>query len=246
MTAFVPALVQVGFVRIEHARPPGQGLGQQFLDAAGAGEAPHRLLRQTQLAHDRLDAFALLAERVNRGVALSGADHQGPFLGPLGGHLRGDLLKVSLLLWLDFGLGSSLLYEAGAVPGHRLLHVLAEIAPQMPPVGDLDRVGRAGGRSVCVGAGTVSADHLHTRVLVQPACEGAGFTVRQQVDRSVGAYVDEHGAVPVTAPQREIVHAEHRDLPGLRIRYRADRPQHRAASPRHSQPFGKPGACPAG
>jgi len=54
--------------------------------------------------------------------------------------------------------------QAGVVRGDQSLHVLAQVVPQVPPVGDLDRVGRTAAGAVGVSAGPVPADHLHTRV----------------------------------------------------------------------------------
>ena len=54
--------------------------------------------------------------------------------------------------------------QAGMVRGDQSFHVLAQVVPQVPPVGDLDRVGRTVTGAVGVSAGPVPADHLHTRV----------------------------------------------------------------------------------
>jgi hypothetical protein len=110
------------------------------------------------------------------------------------------------------------------VTGHCLLYVLGEVVPQVPPVGYLDRCGCAGAGAVGVGAGAVPADHLHPGVLEQPGREGVGFPVREQVDRTVGIHVDQHGAVPVAAPQREVVHAQYLHLPHRWVGQSADQP----------------------
>jgi hypothetical protein len=88
--ALVPALVQVGLELVEDAGPSLSGLGQQLLDAAGAGEPAHGLhglFGQAELAHDRLDALALRLQRLQRlhgRIPLLGALDQGGLLGALG------------------------------------------------------------------------------------------------------------------------------------------------------------------
>jgi hypothetical protein len=54
--------------------------------------------------------------------------------------------------------------QAGVVRGHQSLHVLAQVVPQVPPVGDLHRAGRTVTGAVGVPAGPVPADHLHAGV----------------------------------------------------------------------------------
>jgi len=86
--------VQVGLVLIQDAGPVGAGPGQQFLRAAGAGELADRLLRQSEFAHDRLDALALGTQRLHRRVAFPGPlDQRAPF-GARGGGRGRRLFQV--------------------------------------------------------------------------------------------------------------------------------------------------------
>lgn len=80
------------------------------------------------------------------------------------------------------------------------LHRLGQVVPQMPAVGDLDRPRRTGTGRLGVRAGTIAADHLGSRVRLQPLGHGAGAPIRKDIDRSMGAHVDQHSAVPVSAP----------------------------------------------
>jgi hypothetical protein len=132
------------------------------------------------------------------------------------------------------------------VAGHRLLHVLGQVVPQVPPVGHLDRRRRAGAGAMGVAAGAVSADHRHTRVLAQPGRERVGFPVWQQVDRMMGVQVDQYGAVAVAAPQREVVHAQHLHLACWRVGQSAYQPQHGVAADPKPQPGGESGTGSAG
>jgi hypothetical protein len=130
--------------------------------------------------------------------------------------------------------------QAAVVGGDGLLHVLGQVVPQMPAVGDLDRRRCPMPSSIGVGAGPVPADHLGARVLAQPPGEGVGFPVAQQIDRSVGGDVDQHRAIDAAAAQREVVHAEHGHASGLGIWQRPDQTQQRAAADRQPQRAGQP------
>jgi hypothetical protein len=95
------------------------------------------------------------------------------------------------------------------VRGDGPLDRLGEVLPQVEPVGDLDRVRRPGAGTVSVGAGTVPADHLNTGMGGQPVRERLGVAAFQQVKRGAGLAVDQHGAVVLPPPDREVVNAEH-------------------------------------
>lgn len=136
--------------------------------------------------------------------------------------------------------------QAAVMRGDGLLHALGEVVPQMPAIGDLDRVGCAGARALGVGAGAVSTDHLRAGMREQPRGERVGLPIGAHVDRPMGGHVDEHGAVDVPAAQREIVHPQHRHQADLRIRQRPDQPQQRAAAHRQPQRTSQPSARPPG
>lgn len=132
--ALVPALVQVGLERVEDAGPSLAGLGQQLLHAAGAGEAPHRLFGQVQLAHDPFDALALGAQCLHRRIPSPGPSDQDRVLtAPRGGLDKAGLSgRVSgrrqpCGLWLA---------QAAAMARHGLFDVLGEVVPQVPAVSD--------------------------------------------------------------------------------------------------------------
>ncbi|MDX6391412.1 MAG: hypothetical protein QOJ73_2475 [Streptosporangiaceae bacterium] len=79
--AGIPALVQVGLVGIQHTGPARAGRGQQFLDVAGAVEAPDGLFGQFQFPHDGLDALTIGFQSLDGLVAGLGTDDQGGVLG---------------------------------------------------------------------------------------------------------------------------------------------------------------------
>jgi hypothetical protein len=136
--------------------------------------------------------------------------------------------------------------QAAVVRGDSLLHLLGQVVPQVPTVGHLDRIGGAGSRAFGVGPGAVSTDHLGAGMRAQPGGERVGLPIGEQVDRPMGVDVDQHGAVHVPAPEREIVHAQHRHGADLRVRQRADQPQQRAPARRQAQHVGQPGTRPPG
>jgi hypothetical protein len=88
---------------------------------------------------------------------------------------------------------------------HRALDGLAEVVPEMPAVGDLDRLRCAAGGAIGVGAGPVPADDADTGMAGQPFGQGVGGAVGQQVDCPVGGQVNQHGAVVVAPAQGEVV-----------------------------------------
>ena len=78
-----------------------------------------------------------------------------------------------------------------------------ENVPQMPPVGDLHRVGRAVPGAVGVPAGPVSADQLDAGMETEPVGEIGGFSAQEHVARSVPVgQVDQHRAVLVAVVVR--------------------------------------------
>ena len=79
----------------------------------------------------------------------------------------------------------------------------------MPPVRDLDSIGRSLPDAVGVDAGAVTRDDLHPRVPLQPRRQALGPAVGQQVEHPVLLQVDKDGPVAVTAPPRPIIDPEH-------------------------------------
>jgi hypothetical protein len=128
------------------------------------------------------------------------------------------------------------------VPVERLGQGVAEVAQQVPAVGDLDRLRRAAADAVGVGAGAVTRDDLHAGVGPQPRPDGLRVAVGQQVDRAVALQVDDERAVaPATAPG-PVVDADDARRRGHRQRRRLDQAQQRVAADRHGQPRRQAGA----
>jgi hypothetical protein len=193
------------------------------------------------MAHDRLDAQALRAERLYLLIPFPCPPGQRGVRGPLLRGRGGSLLQVSRgFLVCGRLLPGFWFFQAVPVPGHRLLHMPAQVVVQVPAVGDLDRVWRAGACAVGVGAGPVPADDLGAWMVLQPAGERVRLAVAQQVHGLAGLRVDQHGAVVATAAEREVVHPEDRHGAWLGIGQRHDQPQQAGPAGEQVQQHGEP------
>jgi hypothetical protein len=91
------------------------------------------------------------------------------------------------------------------VRGHAPSGGLAEVAPQMPPVGDLDRLGSADPGALGIERGPVLADDLDARPLRRPRGQRGGLPGGQHIQWPAGFAVDEHGPVDPAPAERELV-----------------------------------------
>ena len=128
---------------------------------------------------------------------------------------------------------------------HCLLGVFGQVVPQMPAIGDLDRVRRARPGALGAVAGPVPADDLRAGMRRQPRLEAGGLPVWQQVDHVAGAHVHQHRPVHLALGQREVIDPEYlRRGRDLRIRSRRDQPQHRRGVHGDPEGPGQPGGRP--
>jgi hypothetical protein len=95
------------------------------------------------------------------------------------------------------------------VRGDLLEHGLGQVVPDVPTVPDLQRVGQSAADRFGVGAGAVSAHHLHAGMGAQPRLHRRGQPVGQDVDALAGLRIDQDARVLPRAAQREVVDAEH-------------------------------------
>ncbi|HEV3288664.1 MAG TPA: hypothetical protein VG123_06700 [Streptosporangiaceae bacterium] len=258
--ALVPSLADVRLELIQLRFPAG-GLAQQFLGAAGAGEPLHGLAVQSGDAADRGQRFAGVQPPVDLGVAFPGACHQAALpaarvQGPGRRDLRACSLPRRVVLWrvrntrrvVAGGVAvAGLVLQAAAMASHRLLGVFGQVVPQMPAIGDLDRVRRARPGALGVVAGPVPADDSRAGMRRQPRLQAGGLPVRQQVDHVPGAHVYQHRPVHLAPGQREVIDPEHlRRGRDLRLRRRRDQPQHRRGVHGDPEGAGQPGGRAAG
>jgi hypothetical protein len=116
-----------------------------------------------------------------------------------GGRVRLGI-PVLVLVGVGWWLG-----KVGAIGNDDFLDGLAEVVPQVPPVGDLDRVGCCFADGFGVGARPVPAHDLYSGVGLQPRGHGLFGAVGQYVNGPARGDVDEDGGVDVPAPDREVV-----------------------------------------
>jgi hypothetical protein len=110
---------------------------QQLLGVSGAGEPADGVAGQAQFGRDRAGAVSLGQHPVHRCVALPrplGHPAAPPHSVRRGGRRAGGIGTVLLA-----GRGCGGRGQAAAVPGDRPLGGLAEVVPQVPAIGDLDR-----------------------------------------------------------------------------------------------------------
>jgi hypothetical protein len=187
--ALVPALVDEVEIRVELGSAV-LGFTEQFLGAGGVREPAHRLDVEVQLLRGRGAGEPAGEAFLHLGVAGAGALGQpvgSPGRGGGPGRRRGRLR--------DSGLGLGGGAKAVVVRGDGLLRCLAQVLPQVEPVGDLDRLRGSGADAVGVRAGPVPADRVDLGVPAQPGGERAGLAVGQHVYRPVTVHVDQDGVV---------------------------------------------------
>ena len=85
---------------------------------------------------------------------------------------------------------------------------IAQIRQQVPAIGHLDRIGRRFVRGPGIGRGPIAADDLNAGMLAEPASEGRGFAIRQQVDGAAPFEVDEDRAEGRRPAKGEIIDTE--------------------------------------
>ncbi len=95
------------------------------------------------------------------------------------------------------------------MPLHRLKSSSAAVLQQVPPVGDMDGIGRTAATAIGVARAPVAGDHLNTRAGAQPSCEAVGLSIGQQVDDAVAFQVNEDRAVTLATLPGSVVDPEH-------------------------------------
>jgi len=88
---------------------------------------------------------------------------------------------------------------------------IAQIAEQMPAVGNLHRLRRALPRRLRIGPATIPANDLYLRMRLQPGSHRGGGAVRQQVDHPVRFQVHQDRAVGVPLAARPVINPQDAD-----------------------------------
>jgi hypothetical protein len=120
-------------------------------------------------------------------------------------------------------------------------HRSAEVAEQMPPVGDLDGRGCSHPNPIGISASPVAGDDPDPGMCPQPGGHGLGPTIRQQLDRSPPLEVADDRAVSMTPPPCPIIDSDDARLRWADRRGCPDQAEQRIPAGRHGQPAGQ--AC---
>jgi hypothetical protein len=181
-----------------------------------------------QFPLDRSDAHAVGLQLLDLVIPLPGPDHPGPVPGLLGGRLLGRLLRIGCLLSGGLFEDGVVALDAAMVGGNGRLDVVAQVIPNVPPIGNLPGIGRALPAAQREAAGPVPADQPDTRMSAEPGGEGAGLPVGEDVDDAMSVHVEQDAGVRLATPLGPVIYAEHCDLADLGIGQRPDQPDQRA------------------
>ena len=96
----------------------------------------------------------------------------------------------------------------GSMPVAEGLDGLADVAEQVPSIGDLDGVRGTLADAVGVGTGTIAGDDLDARPVTQPGGDGSSLAIGQEIDHPVCLEVDQHRAVATPTPPGPVVNPE--------------------------------------
>lgn len=135
--------------------------------------------------------------------------------------------------------------QAASVPVDAFLGGFAQVVPEVPSVGDLERLWGTAGGAFGEEGGPVTADDLNAGPLGEPGRESVCLPVGQEVDRTSCFDVDEHGSVDTALAVGEFVHADHAGCGGGGVRKRGDQPQQGVPADRDLEGIRHAGACPA-
>jgi hypothetical protein len=97
------------------------------------------------------------------------------------------------------------LFDAGLLPRHTALRRLLHVLEQVPALGHLHRLWRAGVGRLSRGRRAVATDNLHSRGRLQPRGEWRGLAIRQQLDRLPARQIAQDGAIVVAFPKGPII-----------------------------------------
>jgi len=124
--------------------------------------------------------------------------------------------------------------------GQPALDGLAQVGQQMPPVGHLDRLGRADRDAAGVLRRAVAGDHLDPRPPSQPGSQCHCGAVGQQVDHAAPLQIDDDRAVAAPAALRPVINPDNTRVGLRRQRQLAEQAQHGVGAGRHGQPGQQP------
>ena len=98
--------------------------------------------------------------------------------------------------------------RCGSMPVAQSLDRLAEVAEQVPAIGDLEGVRGTLTDAVGIGTGTIAGDNLDAWPLTQPGSDGGGLAVGQGIDHPVRLEVDQDRAVATPTRPGPVINPE--------------------------------------
>lgn len=120
------------------------------------------------------------------------------------------------------------------------LEDVAQIAQEMPSVGDLNGLRGTASRALGIAAGPITGDHLDAGVLLEPTRNSVGAPVRQELDDLATLEVAYDRAVALAAPECPVVNADHAPRPPRLDCGGADQAQKRIPARRHREASRQP------
>ena len=91
-----------------------------------------------------------------------------------------------------------------------LVQGFPKILEQMKAVGHLGGSGGRLARAFSIGSRAIPRDHLAPWMLPEPLGQGLGRAIREERDRVAALQINQHGAICVAFPQREVIHPKDR------------------------------------
>lgn len=237
--ALVPAVVQVGLVVVEDRGAVLPLAGEQFLRLRGVGVPFDGVPAHPELPLDRSQAVSCFQQGMNGCV---------PGPSPVGKAVtcrpwrRGRVRGVNVP-WFGLRRCGRQDAQAATVLGDTPLGGLAQVVPQMPSIRDLHSLWCSDSGTFSEERRAVPAYDLDTGPLCEPGGQAGCLPVREQIDRTAGLNVHQHGAVVAALSGGVLVDADHPRCGHLRLRQSVDQAQYRAPADGHAEDGSQPGAA---
>jgi hypothetical protein len=93
----------------------------------------------------------------------------------------------------------------------RLFNGLAQVLPQMKPVGHLNGLRRTSTSALSVSAGSVTANYFNFWMVTKPNCQRLTIPPIEDIDRLAGFQVHQDRSISMSAAKRKVVDTEYAD-----------------------------------
>jgi hypothetical protein len=95
---------------------------------------------------------------------------------------------------------------------HQIFKGLYQVLDQMKSIRDLNCLWGAFGGAIRIRQGSVTGDHFHFRMRLQPALERRSFAIRQQIDHTALFQIHQNRPVSLSLAEGKIIYAENANL----------------------------------